>query len=126
MDALRLRDTVLPASVDVALHALSLQENRKEFRPKLFTLAVGSNQVLKEVRERLRIGALIRSCIDCRLLVLVPGCAQRYRGVISAARTCRHFVVLDGGASVCVFLGAVGLTHAAGRDQKSLFVRSLL
>ncbi|KAH9991111.1 hypothetical protein BJV77DRAFT_1068455 [Russula vinacea] len=48
VDALRLRDTVLPASVDVALHALSLQENRKEFRPKLFTLAVGSNQVLKE------------------------------------------------------------------------------
>ncbi|KAF8464535.1 hypothetical protein DFH94DRAFT_640158 [Russula ochroleuca] len=48
VDALRLEDTVLPASVDVALHALSLQENRKEFRPTLFTLAVGSNQVLKE------------------------------------------------------------------------------
>ena len=76
MDALHLKDTVVPASVDVALHALSLQENRKEFRPKLFTLAVGSNQVLKEVREGFRLGAMIRPCIDCELLVLVPGCAQ--------------------------------------------------
>ena len=76
MDALHLKDTVVPASVDVALHALSLQENRKEFRPKLFTLAVGRNQVLKEVREGFRLGAMIRCCIDCELLVLVPGCAQ--------------------------------------------------
>jgi Uncharacterized alpha/beta hydrolase domain (DUF2235) len=76
VDALHLKDTVLPASVDVALHAVSLQENRKEFRPTLFTLAVGSNQVLKEVRAGLRLGAIIRCCIDCELLVLVPGCAQ--------------------------------------------------
>jgi hypothetical protein len=76
VDALRLEDTVLPASVDVALHALSLQENRKEFRPTLFTLAVGSNQILKEVREGLRLRATTRSCINCELLVLVPGCAQ--------------------------------------------------
>jgi hypothetical protein len=75
VDALHLKDTVLPASVDIALHALSLQENRKEFRPTLFTLAVGSNQVLKEVRESPRLGAIMRSCVDCELLVLVPGCA---------------------------------------------------
>ncbi|KAJ7837370.1 hypothetical protein B0H14DRAFT_2362401, partial [Mycena olivaceomarginata] len=48
VDALHLKDSVVPASVDVALHAVSLQENRKEFRPTLFTLAEGSNQVLKQ------------------------------------------------------------------------------
>ena len=37
IDALNIQDTSLPATVDVALHALSLQENRKKLLPTLWT-----------------------------------------------------------------------------------------
>ncbi|KZT07952.1 uncharacterized protein LAESUDRAFT_650380 [Laetiporus sulphureus 93-53] len=37
-NAARSRNTDLPASVDIALHALSLHENRDKFRPKLWTV----------------------------------------------------------------------------------------
>jgi Uncharacterized alpha/beta hydrolase domain (DUF2235) len=59
IDALHLNDTMLPASVDVALHAVSLQENRKGFLPTLFTLADGSDQILKEVRHTPQVGFVV-------------------------------------------------------------------
>ncbi|KIJ11726.1 hypothetical protein PAXINDRAFT_181808 [Paxillus involutus ATCC 200175] len=43
--------TSLPATVDVALHAISLQENRQKFLPTLWTppqAGLGTNQVLKQ------------------------------------------------------------------------------
>lgn len=52
IDALSIKDTSLPASVDVALHALSLQENRQKFLPTLWTVPAGglrAGQVLKQV-----------------------------------------------------------------------------
>ncbi|EIM79229.1 uncharacterized protein STEHIDRAFT_69796 [Stereum hirsutum FP-91666 SS1] len=52
IEALRIKDTDLPSNIDVALHAVSLQENRREFRPTLWTTpenGLGANQVLKEV-----------------------------------------------------------------------------
>jgi hypothetical protein len=55
INALKIKDTNLPATVDVALHALSLQENRREFRPTLWTVpATGleGGQVLKQVSNR--------------------------------------------------------------------------
>lgn len=58
IDALRIKDTSLPATVDIALHALSLQENRKAFLPTLWSIPEGGlsyNQTLKQV------GALICS-----------------------------------------------------------------
>lgn len=52
IDALRIKDTSLPATVDIALHALSLQENRKEFLPTLWSIPEGglsTKQILKQV-----------------------------------------------------------------------------
>ena len=51
IDALSIKDTNLPTIVDVALHAVCLQDNRREFRPTLWTLQKDSNQILKEVRR---------------------------------------------------------------------------
>lgn len=51
VDALHIKDTSLPSSIDVALHALSVQEDREEFRPTLWTApqgGLGTNQVLKQ------------------------------------------------------------------------------
>ncbi|KAI0337812.1 hypothetical protein BDW22DRAFT_1432991 [Trametopsis cervina] len=56
-DLLSIKDTHLPASIDCALHALSLQENRKMFLPTLWTvpdegLAAtygGAKQVFKQI-----------------------------------------------------------------------------
>ncbi|KAJ7676932.1 hypothetical protein DFH06DRAFT_1169338 [Mycena polygramma] len=45
---LHLTDSVVPSIVDNAFHALSIQENRHEFRPTFFTLAANSKQNLKE------------------------------------------------------------------------------
>jgi hypothetical protein len=58
MNALSIKDTSLPKSVDLAIHALALQENRASFSPTLWTVPVdglalatsGSPQVLKQVR----------------------------------------------------------------------------
>ncbi|ESK89907.1 hypothetical protein Moror_795 [Moniliophthora roreri MCA 2997] len=52
IDALNIADTTLPKTVKVALHAVSLQENRKKFLPTLWTIPQGGlqpNQVLKQV-----------------------------------------------------------------------------
>lgn len=52
IDALRIKDTSLPATIDIALHALSLQENRKEFLPTLWSIPEGglsNKQTLKQV-----------------------------------------------------------------------------
>lgn len=52
IDALSIKDTSLPSTVDVALHALSLQENRKKFLPTLWEKpkgGLGANQILKQV-----------------------------------------------------------------------------
>ena len=60
INALNIVDTSLPATVKVALHALSLQENREKFLPTLWTIPSGGlkpGQVLKQV---------------CRLLLLTP------------------------------------------------------
>ncbi|KIK97192.1 hypothetical protein PAXRUDRAFT_825167 [Paxillus rubicundulus Ve08.2h10] len=51
IDALNIKDTSLPTTVDVALHAISLQENRRKFLPTLWTPpqgGIGKNQVLKQ------------------------------------------------------------------------------
>ncbi|KIK42593.1 hypothetical protein CY34DRAFT_83287 [Suillus luteus UH-Slu-Lm8-n1] len=51
IDALRIKDTSLPATIDIALHALSLQENRKEFLPTLWSIPEGglsNKQTLKQ------------------------------------------------------------------------------
>ncbi|KAL0576976.1 hypothetical protein V5O48_005018 [Marasmius crinis-equi] len=51
IDALSITDTSLPATVKVALHGLSLQENRQKFLPTLWTLPPGGlkpDQVLKQ------------------------------------------------------------------------------
>lgn len=52
IDALEIKDTSLPTTIDIALHAVSLQENRKKFLPTLWTSppgGIGSGQVLKQV-----------------------------------------------------------------------------
>lgn len=52
IDALHIKDTSLPACIDVALHALSLQEDRQVFLPTLWTVperGLGGNQILKQV-----------------------------------------------------------------------------
>ncbi|KAF9258715.1 hypothetical protein L218DRAFT_1080306 [Marasmius fiardii PR-910] len=52
IDALNIKDTSLPAKVKVALHAVSLQENRDMFLPTLWTIPTGglkAGQVLKQV-----------------------------------------------------------------------------
>ncbi|KAG2335291.1 hypothetical protein BDR05DRAFT_1006981 [Suillus weaverae] len=52
IDALQIKDTSLPVTVDIVLHALSLQEDRKTFLPMLWTIPKGglpSNQILKQV-----------------------------------------------------------------------------
>ncbi|KAG1770297.1 hypothetical protein EV702DRAFT_672375 [Suillus placidus] len=52
IDALQIKDTSLPVTVDIALHALSFQEDRKAFLPTLWTIPKGglpSNQILKQV-----------------------------------------------------------------------------
>ncbi|KAG2126840.1 hypothetical protein DEU56DRAFT_537692 [Suillus clintonianus] len=52
VDALAITDTSLPATIDIALHALSLQENRQKFLPTLWTMPQGGlapNQTLKQV-----------------------------------------------------------------------------
>ena len=55
IDALNIKDTSLPPTIDIALHALALQENRQRFLPTLWTLPEtnkvkrGNNtQVLKQ------------------------------------------------------------------------------
>lgn len=51
-DALSIADPSLPASIDIALHALSLQENRDLFLPTLWEMPKGGwrdNQVVKQV-----------------------------------------------------------------------------
>uniref|UniRef100_A0A0W0F0R5 T6SS Phospholipase effector Tle1-like catalytic domain-containing protein n=1 Tax=Moniliophthora roreri TaxID=221103 RepID=A0A0W0F0R5_MONRR len=52
IDALNITDTSLPKTVKVALHAVSLQENRKKFLPTLWDIPSGGlqpGQVLKQV-----------------------------------------------------------------------------
>ncbi|PIL30984.1 hypothetical protein GSI_05677 [Ganoderma sinense ZZ0214-1] len=52
IDALNITDTNVPATVKVALHALSMQENRKKFLPTLWTTPSGGlkpGQILKQV-----------------------------------------------------------------------------
>ncbi len=57
IDALSIKDTDLPPTIDCALHAMSLQENREKFLPTLWTvpsrglfaLAAGQPQVFKQV-----------------------------------------------------------------------------
>lgn len=57
IDALSIRDTDLPASIDCALHAMSLQENREKFLPTLWTVpsgglvsrANGNPQIFKQI-----------------------------------------------------------------------------
>ncbi|KAM5531106.1 hypothetical protein V8D89_015220 [Ganoderma adspersum] len=54
IDALNITDTSLPATVKVALHAVSMQENRKKFLPTLWTIPSGGlkpGQVLKQMRS---------------------------------------------------------------------------
>ena len=56
IDALNIDDTSLPATVKVALHAVSMQENREKFLPTLWTTPSGGlkpGQVLKQVRSLL-------------------------------------------------------------------------
>ncbi|PAV20088.1 hypothetical protein PNOK_0502200 [Pyrrhoderma noxium] len=56
INALNIKDTSLPPTIDIALHALALQENRKKFLPTLWTLPEtnkvkrgNSTQVLKQI-----------------------------------------------------------------------------
>ncbi|GBE84207.1 hypothetical protein SCP_0601850 [Sparassis crispa] len=52
IDALSIKDTSLPPTIDVALHALSLQENRQKFLPTLWTVpkrGLNRNQIFKQV-----------------------------------------------------------------------------
>ncbi|KAF8644284.1 hypothetical protein AX16_008569 [Volvariella volvacea WC 439] len=52
IDALNIKDTSLPVTVEIALHAMSLQENRKMFLPTLWTQPHGGlkpDQVLKQI-----------------------------------------------------------------------------
>ncbi|KAG7096249.1 hypothetical protein E1B28_003698 [Marasmius oreades] len=52
IDALNIKDTSLPPTIKVALHGISLQENRKRFLPTLWTIPSGGlkdGQVLKQV-----------------------------------------------------------------------------
>ncbi|KAF5309279.1 hypothetical protein D9758_018900 [Tetrapyrgos nigripes] len=51
-DTLHIKDTSLPATVKVAIHAISLHENRQRFLPTLWTIPSGGlkpDQVLKQV-----------------------------------------------------------------------------
>ena len=48
IQGLQLQDQYLPLTVDFAFHAVSLHENRREFRPTLWNLR-DDRQVLKEV-----------------------------------------------------------------------------
>ena len=55
INALNIKDTSLPPTIDIALHALALQENRQRFLPTLWTLPEtnkvkrgNSTQVLKQ------------------------------------------------------------------------------
>ena len=80
IDALSIQDTTLPATVEVALHALSLQENREKFLPTLWTppaSGLKEGQVLKQVsifRARLLIYKSTH-CESNRTIDLVPWCA---------------------------------------------------
>ncbi|KAG2063174.1 hypothetical protein BDR04DRAFT_587290, partial [Suillus decipiens] len=52
IDALQFKDTNLPATINIALHALSLQENRQKFLPTLWSIPQGrlpANQTLKQI-----------------------------------------------------------------------------
>lgn len=52
IDALNIKDNYLPPSIDFALHAMSLQENRKKFLPTPWAVPQGGlrdGQVLKQV-----------------------------------------------------------------------------
>ncbi|KIK42589.1 hypothetical protein CY34DRAFT_135951 [Suillus luteus UH-Slu-Lm8-n1] len=52
LDALAIKDTSLPATVDIALHALAFHENRAKFLPTLWTTPqskLAPNQTLKQV-----------------------------------------------------------------------------
>lgn len=52
LDALAIKDTSLPAKVEIALHALAFHENREKFLPTLWTTPqskLAPNQTLKQV-----------------------------------------------------------------------------
>ena len=52
INALSIQDTSLPATIDTALHAVSLQENRGKFLPTLWTIPANglrAGQVFKQV-----------------------------------------------------------------------------
>ena len=58
IDALNIIDTSLPKTVKVALHALSLQENREKFLPTLWSTPQGElepGQILKQVKTVLNV-----------------------------------------------------------------------
>jgi len=51
IDALGIKDNILPACVDTAYHALAMHENRENFSPTLFTeVADETKSTLVEVR----------------------------------------------------------------------------
>ena len=58
INALNINDTSLPETVKVALHAISLQENRKKFLPTLWSIPQGGlqpGQILKQVKTVLSV-----------------------------------------------------------------------
>ena len=53
IDALSIQDTSLESTIDIALHALSLQENRQKYLPTLWAIpqsGLGPTQTLKQGR----------------------------------------------------------------------------
>ena len=65
IDALNIKDTSLPPTIDIALHALALQENRGKYLPSLWTLPEtnkvkrgNTTQVLKEACSHPKIQSL--------------------------------------------------------------------
>ncbi|KAF9258707.1 hypothetical protein L218DRAFT_1004754 [Marasmius fiardii PR-910] len=75
IDALNIKDTSLPAKVKVALHAVSLQENRDMFLPTLWTAPTGG---LKECKYKWGVvkGPIMLHGIESPL-VLMPLVADR-------------------------------------------------
>lgn len=52
IDVLSIKDTSLPPTIEYALHAISLQENRKKSLPTLWTIppqGLAAEQILKQV-----------------------------------------------------------------------------
>lgn len=53
LDVLAIKDDFLPASIDVALHAVSMQDNRNKFQPTLWakpSTGLRAGQMFNEVR----------------------------------------------------------------------------